>query len=296
MIKYLLKVVSIFRLENSLKNVLIFFPLLFSQKIITDGEIENLFFGFLFFIFMTSICYVTNDYSDRHIDKINKLKQIKKNKITKKKVIILNVVLILTILILALKTHTINYYVPLYLSLFFSYNFFFKRIKFFDILFLVAFYIVRLFYGAEISNIDISYWFIIFFISIFLILALFKRLLQIYNNKLKDKNKIIQYSYKDIPFFKKTTITAAAINFLTLLLFIGELNFPNTLNYFSTDLTRYSYNIYFLCIILILYVYWLSRAINMVFKHIIKQDFYAFIIRDKTTYLIMMSTIFVIFY
>ena len=85
MIKYLLKVVSIFRLENSLKNVLIFFPLLFSQKIITDGEIENLFFGFLFFIFMTSICYVTNDYSDRHIDKINKLKQIKKNKITKKK-------------------------------------------------------------------------------------------------------------------------------------------------------------------------------------------------------------------
>ncbi|MDB4193627.1 UbiA family prenyltransferase [Candidatus Pelagibacter sp.] len=296
MIKNMFKVISIFRLENSLKNILIFFPLLFSKKIITDSGIENLFFGFLFFIFMTSICYVTNDYSDRFIDKINKLKKNKNYKITKKIVILLNLILGLTILILALKTNIINYYIPVYLSLFFSYNFFFKRIKFFDILFLVAFYIVRLFYGAEISNVNISYWFIIFFISIFLILALFKRMLQIFNNQLKNKNKIIQYSYKNIPFFKKTIISAAVINSLTLLTFIGELSFPNTLNYFSSDVTKYSYNIYFLCVILLLYIYWLSRTINMVFKHIIKQDFYSFIIRDKITYIIMLSTIFVILY
>ena len=131
MIKNIFKVISIFRLENSLKNILIFFPLLFSKKIITDSGIENLFFGFLFFIFMTSICYVTNDYSDRFIDKINKLKKNKNYKITKKIVILLNLILGLTILILALKTNIINYYIPVYLSLFFSYNFFFKRIKFF---------------------------------------------------------------------------------------------------------------------------------------------------------------------
>ena len=296
MIKYILKAVSIFRLENSLKNVLIFFPLLFSKKVIIDSEIESLFFGFLFFIFMTSVCYVTNDYSDRFIDKINKLKKNKNNKITKEIVIVLNVVLGLTILILALKTNTINYYIPLYLSLFFSYNFFFKRIKFFDILFLVAFYVVRLFYGAEMSNVNISYWFIIFFISIFLILALFKRMLQIFNNQLKNKNKIIQYSYKDIPILKKIIISAAVINSLTLLTFIAELSFPSTLSYLSSDVTRYSYNIYFLSVILIVYVYWLLRIINIVFKHTIKQDFYFFIIRDKTTYIIMLATIFVVLY
>ena len=107
MIKNMFKVISIFRLENSLKNILIFFPLLFSKKIITDSGIENLFFGFLFFIFMTSVCYVTNDYSDRFIDKINKLKKNKNYKITKKIVILLNLILGLTILILALKTNII---------------------------------------------------------------------------------------------------------------------------------------------------------------------------------------------
>ena len=288
------KLISIFRLENSLKNVLIFFPLFFSKKIIIDNEIENLFFGFLFFIFMTSICYVTNDFSDRFIDKKNKLKKNKNNKITKKIVITLNIFLGLTILILTLKTNLINFYIPIYLLIFFSYNFFFKHIKFFDILFLVSFYVVRLFYGAEISNINISYWFIIFFISIFLILAMFKRLLQIFNNQLKNKNKIIQYSYGDIPFFKKTIISVVVINFLTLLTFITELSFPNTLNFLSSAETRYGYNIYFFCINLLLYIYWLLRAVNLVFKNIIKQDFYSFIIRDKLTYIIMLSTIFVI--
>tara|TARA_B100000795_G_C22780986_1_gene432286 strand:- start:686 stop:1570 length:885 start_codon:yes stop_codon:yes gene_type:complete len=292
----MLKIISIFRLENSLKNILIFFPLLFSKKIIIDNGIENLFFGFLFFIFMTSICYVTNDYSDRFVDKINKLKKNKNTKITKKIVIILNIILFVSILILTIKTNIINYYIPLYLLLFFSYNFFFKRIKFLDILFLIAFYVVRLFYGAEIADIDISYWFIIFFISIFLILALFKRMLQIFNNQLKKKNEIIQYSYENIPFLKRAIIGASVINFLTLITFIAELSVPDTFNYFSSDVTKYNYNIYFLCIIVLLYIFWLSRTINMVFKKIIKQDFYSFIIRDKITYIIMLSTIFVILY
>tara|TARA_B100000795_G_C22734366_1_gene412714 strand:- start:157 stop:1041 length:885 start_codon:yes stop_codon:yes gene_type:complete len=292
----MLKIFSIFRLENSLKNILIFFPLLFSKKIITDSGIENLFFGFLFFIFMTSVCYVTNDYSDRTIDKINKLKKNKKSKITIKTVITLNIILALTILILTLKTNIINYYIPIYLLLFFSYNFFFKRIKFFDIFFLVAFYVVRIFYGAKINDLDISYWFIVFFISIFLILALFKRILQIFNNKLKKKNLIIQYSYENIPFFKRIIILASVINALTLITFIAELSFPNTFNYFSTDVTKYNYNMYLLCIILLLYIFWLSRTINMVFKNMIKQDFYSFIIRDKTTYAIMFCTFFVVLY
>ena len=70
--------ISTFRLENSLKNILIFFPLVFSNKEFLLNDILKLTFGVLIFTIMTSICYVTNDYTDRFKDKINKLKSLKK--------------------------------------------------------------------------------------------------------------------------------------------------------------------------------------------------------------------------
>tara|TARA_B100000886_G_C20426858_1_gene494597 strand:- start:7745 stop:8650 length:906 start_codon:yes stop_codon:yes gene_type:complete len=277
---------SAFRLENSLKNILIFLPLIFSQRNLNSDQLTPLLMGFFFLIFMTSICYVTNDFSDRHIDKNNKLK-IKKINISKKNVILLNVFLFSVILILFFKTILINQFIFFYLILFFSYNFFFKHIRFLDILFLVSFYLIRLLYGAELVDIDLSKMFLIFFTSTFLILAIFKRMMQISNNNLIGKNDIIQYSYSNFPFFKNIIVLSTFINLSVLIIFLIEMIYPNTFINLSAEETNYDYNIYALTLGLLIYFFWLIRIIYMVFNKKIKKDFYSFVIKDKISYVVI---------
>ena len=86
------KIFTTFRLENSLKNILIFFPFLLSEKNFFSTTLIDLSLGFLVFTFVTSICYATNDYTDKKKDKINKLKSTKKI-LDKNKIVFLNIVL-----------------------------------------------------------------------------------------------------------------------------------------------------------------------------------------------------------
>ena len=84
--------ISIFRLENIFKNFLIFIPLIISNQSFTQNGLLNLSIVFFIFSFLTSICYITNDFTDRKRDKINKLKKNVKL-FSKKQVILLNILL-----------------------------------------------------------------------------------------------------------------------------------------------------------------------------------------------------------
>ncbi len=74
---------KIFRVENIFKNILIFFPLLISNRTPNTSDILMLIYGFLIFTFVTSICYATNDFTDLKKDLLNKLKT-KKTTLKKK--------------------------------------------------------------------------------------------------------------------------------------------------------------------------------------------------------------------
>ena len=168
---------SILRLENSFKNLLIFFPLFFSRREIVLNDVISLFIGFVIFTVMVSICYVTNDYTDRKKDKKNKLKS--ENIVLRREtIIVLNLLLIFKLIIIFQLTNFGNFYLIGYLITFYLYNFFLKNFFLLDVILLVSFYILRLFYGAELLDITISYWFLIFFSTLFLNLALFKRMIQ----------------------------------------------------------------------------------------------------------------------
>ena len=128
--------ISIFRLENSFKNILIFFPFLISEKNFFSSSLIDLCFGFIIFTTLTSICYATNDYSDQKRDEINKLKN-KKKILNKKIIIILNIILCASLFLLYLYSPLFNLYLVLYLILFYSYNFFLKNYFLLDIIILV---------------------------------------------------------------------------------------------------------------------------------------------------------------
>ena len=73
---HILKINSTFRVDNSLKNILIFLPFFLSNKAIEFVDVYTLTIGFLIFSIVTSVCYATNNFIDRAKDKINKLKYL----------------------------------------------------------------------------------------------------------------------------------------------------------------------------------------------------------------------------
>ena len=95
-----------------------------------------------------------------------------------------------------------NYFIYLYLLNFLLYNYIFKKIIILDIFFLINFYLIRLFYGSQIFELDLSYGFLIFSYSFFLIFSLLKRIIQIKLNNLRPGNKIIAYNLNHLSKWK----------------------------------------------------------------------------------------------
>ena len=115
------------RIQDKLKNILIFLPLFFDSGINIVKTVD-LIFGFILFFFLTNVIYIINDFSDFEKDKIN---QLKKYKINKKLSYLILIISILSILFLYLyKVEIFNKYFYLYIFVFLSYNFFFKNYKY----------------------------------------------------------------------------------------------------------------------------------------------------------------------
>ncbi len=271
-----------------LKNFLIFFPVLISKNQINNQIFYDLIFGFLIFCLITFIIYITNDFIDYKKDKSNILK--KKNKVksyfTKSQIVYLNL-FFLPLLVLSAKLDLFSSYLILYIFSFYIYTFKTKFIKFVDLIFLNSFYIFRLLYGCDLVGIEISYWFIIFFSTLFFILSIFKRIIQIKINNLKKKNKIISYSYQDILLLKKIISILILINSLTFLFYIfqGEIVYLQILSSNSTFINFDKANY-----IIIFFIYLTNLLIltKKVFKENIKKDIFNFVINDK---LIILSLI-----
>tara|TARA_Y100000816_G_C26095676_1_gene579791 strand:- start:1472 stop:2374 length:903 start_codon:yes stop_codon:yes gene_type:complete len=279
---------KIFRIENAFKNILIFFPLLLSDRSFNTSDIITLVSGFLVFTFIASICYATNDFTDYKKDLLNKLKA-KKSILKINSIITLNFILFLFLIFLFYSTNLVNFYLILYLIFFYVYNFFIKSFFLIDIAFLTSFYILRLFYGSELISINISYWFLFFFITFFLIFSTFKRIIQISVNNLVSKNNIINYSLNDYPLLKKIVISSTILNLFIFLLYLYEVAFPNTFALFSAPETRYQQSILLLSIIFAVYSFGLIRIIRLVFNKRIKEDIYLFALKDKLNYFFLIG-------
>ena len=255
------------------KNFLIFLPMIFSYNI----NVENFIFcsiGFVIFCFIVNICYLTNNYVDFDIDKKNFLK---KNyfKLPKVTIYLLNIILFIFLVSLFLTNFFSNFLI-LYLILFFSYTFLLKKIFLLDIVCLSFFYILRIYYGGDLINSNITLGFIVFFLFIFLILAIYKRIIQVNMNDLNDNNQIISYNIKNIKLLKNIS---DLFFFLSLLLLSLFLFLDNTL---SVNLFKFSFSgsNYESSFILFLFLFNFLRIRNLVLSKKIKNDIVDFITTD----------------
>lgn len=183
--KYYLKEL---RVHHYIKNLLIFTALIFSGNLFNGKNLLNGFLGFAAFCLVSSAVYIINDIFDvekdrRHPTKCNR--PIASGKIPVKNAWI-------TFAVLVAASAAINAFVfnpfasallALYLLLNLAYSFGLKNIPIVDVTILVSGFLIRIVYGALITNIQISDWLYLTVIAIAFYFALGKR-----RNELKSIN------------------------------------------------------------------------------------------------------------
>lgn len=285
-----MKIFEFIKLNNIFKNFLIIIPFL-----VAGGNINReslLIFGeaFMIFFFLTTCCYIINNFTDRKIDKINELKKNKYFPEEKKVFKIFFIFFLFFLLAVFYSKSFNNYFLYFYILNFILYNFYFKHIFLVDILLLTNFYLIRILYGIQIFDLNFSSGFFIFFLTIFLCLSLGKRIIQINVNGLEKENRIIPYSIKNKVYLKKFFLFFLSINYLTFLIFFIE-----NLNFITIDTNFFlnikDYNNLEILFLLIFYSLLILRLFFFISKDLIKKDIYEHLLKDKITIFLLSFTI-----
>ena len=262
------------------KNFLVFLPVIISNLKIDISIIQDLFIGFLIFTFISFYVYFTNDFIDKEKDKYNKLKKNSSLSVNlnKKDIIFINIFLIIFLLLLS-RTIYFDFVLIGYIAIFYIYTFL-KKVKFLDLVCLNSFYIFRLIYGCKLINIDISLLFIIFFFSFFLILSIFKRMIQINVNNLKEKNDIIAYDKRDLKFLNLILLISFLASSLIFILFIFHNNYLNIEHLLSSS-TNLNFDKISYIIIYLLYVLNMGKFYTDILENNIKTDLIEYLFKSK---------------
>lgn len=278
------------RITNFPKNFLILFPLIISGKINIEIHLNTILSSLFLFFIVTSICYLINDFTDQKVDQHNKLKK-NSNLSTKIFIIYLIPLIIIFIFFLIYLDHYYNFYIYLYILNFFIYNFFGKKFKYIDILLLTNFYLIRVLYGIQAFQLELSMGFILFGFTLFFFLSVIKRLTQIKINNLTEANVLIPYNYSDVKLLKFIFNITFASNIIISLLY-----YVNNLISLRSDYNFFIYvNQFSLKKISLLYFLFLLVMFNIFFNLIrnkLNKDTYLFLISNKVNlFLLLLSAI-----
>lgn len=193
------KYLRLFRVKHYIKNIFIFTTLIFGSQLFTS-DFYKVLIGFIAFCLLSSSIYIINDLADYEIDKKTKSKKnepIANNEISKKKAFIISLVLLILSLIINYFTDSIYSYISIsiYFVLNIFYSFIGKKIPYLELIIMALFYLLRIFYGAEILNVDVSLVLILTVTFGSLYIVLMKRILELENNKYR---KVFKFYNKKV--------------------------------------------------------------------------------------------------
>ena len=163
MITILKNYFRLFRVKHYIKNTIIFVPLFFSGDLFNLQKLSVLLIAFFAFCFMASAIYIFNDICDLENDKFHPTRKIRPLatgdiKIRQATYAIVFSILISVILSFYLGNKTAACILFLYFFLHILYSKTLKNVPIIDIVTLASFFMLRLFYGGLISDIEISQW------------------------------------------------------------------------------------------------------------------------------------------
>ena len=167
------------RPSHWIKNFFIFIPLIFGKQLFNIPYCFRASLGFCFFSMASSAAYLMNDMADVDHDKLHptkKLRPLAAGKVNIKAVKIASV--FLAFLSLAGSFMMSAYFglvIFFYLILNYAYSEFLKEIVIIDVFCLAVFFLLRIFAGSLLVQVEISYWLIIMVSLLSLFLGFNKR-------------------------------------------------------------------------------------------------------------------------
>lgn len=194
------KYFKLMRVHHYIKNLLVFAALAGSGQLFDTKKLINCFLAFLAFCFISSIVYIINDIMDKEKDALH---PTKKNRPIANGSISISSAWFLTILLFVFSM-IINFFIfnpyssatlIVYLLLNLLYSFKLKNIPILDISILVSGFLIRMIYGAIVTQIEISNWLYLTVLSFSFYFALGKR-----RNELKnigDNSRKVLSSYSE---------------------------------------------------------------------------------------------------
>ncbi len=199
------KYLKLIRAKHYIKNLLIFFPLIFSQNLFDLNLIGNVIFGFFSFCFLSSAIYIINDIRDKENDRAHPTKKsrpIASGAVPVKNAFTLFFFLISASFALNMLISNGGFYSWVYLLSYFFlnvlYSFGLKNIPIVDIAILAFGFLLRVLYGSAITSIEISEWLYLTIIAMSFYLGLGKRRGELkIMHKTEGARKVLKYYNKD---------------------------------------------------------------------------------------------------
>jgi len=183
------------RLKNYFKNLIIFFPIIFSGEILNFGPIIfiNLFIVTISFSLLTSVIYIINDYFDQEDDSLHPIKKYRplaSKKLSNRNVFFLYLIIFIIEILLYINFEILKQFRLLFFIYFINnifYNLVFKKVNSTVASLSISFgFYLRLIIGSEFSEFDLSFTLSsLVFLSSFLTSYLKK----INDNSLRDLKK-----------------------------------------------------------------------------------------------------------
>ena len=183
------KYLQVLRPSHWIKNIIIALPVVLSNQI-NNNSLINLLLGIISFSLLASAGYILNDIKDIENDRQHSTKRyrpIAAGDIDITHSFTLSLVLILISLGIS---YSIGLY-PLLITIFyFILNYFYsiigKQIRFIDVIILSSFYVIRVFYGASINNVNLTGWFVATLTLSVLSLSIHKRYMECKNSGVQE--------------------------------------------------------------------------------------------------------------
>lgn len=202
------KYAKLLRVKHYLKNGLVFLPIIFNGSLFVKDKLISVILGFIVFSLLASVVYIINDIMDLENDRKHPTKC--RRPIASGAIPVLSAKIIALLLLIAATTINIclsknNLYIHAVLLLYVATNFWYskgaKNVALLDIFILAIGYILRLYYGALIIDVEVSSWMYLTILTMSFYLGMGKRrnelkktgdetrkVLKIYNEKFLDKN------------------------------------------------------------------------------------------------------------
>ena len=283
MVKQVHIVLRAMRVHQWAKNSLLFVPLILSHNLFEQSMFLSTLTAFFAFSLCASAIYIINDIVDIEADKQHPTKC--KRPIASGQLSIqfgwgLSFGLFVSAIVIAYFISWPFVYILLaYLSVTSIYSFFIKRIVLLDVLLLSGLYTFRIIAGGIASQVDVSFWLLVFSMFIFLSLALVKR----YSEMINVSTDIVAgrgYLKSDMPLLLNLGIVSGYLSVLVIGLYINDVGV----------VAHYSQPNW-LWLVSVSVLFWISKIWLVTYRGSMNDDPVMYAIRDRDSLLVLISCI-----